>query len=126
MDQAFVFTSFSVNDLAAAKHFYVDVLGFELGAEMTEDALKVVKGGQRFHIYPKSDHVPASFTLINLKVDDIAAAVDQLTSAGVMFEHYDMGDIKTDDKGIASHGAQKMAWFKDPAGNIHGLLQGEG
>lgn len=126
MDKAFVFTSFSVNDMAAAKHFYVDILGFELGAPMTEDALKIVKGGQRFHIYPKSDHTPASYTLINLKIDDIEAVIDQLTAAGVKFEHYDSAEIKTNDKGIANRDAQKMAWFKDPAGNIHGLLQGEG
>lgn len=126
MDQAFVFTSFSVDDLAAAKDFYLDKLGFEMGAEMTKDALKVVKGGQRFHIYPKSDHVPATYTVINLKIDDIAAAVDELSAKGVEFEQYDMAELKTDEKGIATRGARKMAWFKDPAGNIHGLLQGEG
>jgi len=126
MDKVFVFTSFSVNDMAAAKDFYVNKLGFEVGAEMTEDALKIVKGGQRFHIYPKADHVPASYTLINLKIDDIAAAVDELSSKGVSFEQYDNDYIKTDDKGIASRDGKQMAWFKDPAGNIHGLLQGEG
>ena len=125
MDKAFVFTSFSVNDLAAAKCFYINILGFELGAEMTEDALKIVKGGQRYHIYPKSDHTPASFTLINLKVDDIKQTVEDLTRAGVSFEQY--GDpINTNDKGIAIRDSKQMAWFKDPAGNIHGLLQGEG
>jgi len=126
MEKAFVFTSFSVNDLAAAKDFYVNKLGFELGAEMTEDALKIVKGGQRFHVYPKSDHVPATYTLINLKIDDINEAVDQLTKAGVTFEQYDNEQLKTNAKGIATRGDKQMAWFKDPAGNIHGLLQGEG
>ena len=123
MDQAFVFTSFSVNDLAAAKDFYVNVLGYELATPMTDDALKIVKGGQRVHIYPKSDHTPASFTLLNFKIDDIEAAVDELSAKGVTFERYDMGDIKTNAKGIAEHSAEKMAWFCDPAGNIHGLLQ---
>src|SRR5258707_557739 len=118
MDDAFVFTSFSVDDLVAAKDFYVDVLGFELGAPMTEDALKIVKGGQRYHIYPKSDHTPASFTLINLKIEDIEQVVADLTKAGVSFEHYDIpGVVKTDENGIASRGTKKMAWFKDPAGN---------
>ncbi len=126
MDQAFVFTSFSVDDLAAAKEFYEDKLGFELGAPMTDEALKIVKGGQRFHIYPKSDHTPASYTVINLKVDDIAAAVKELSAKGVKFEHYDNDYIKTNDQGIATRGHQQMAWFKDPAGNIHGLLEGEG
>jgi catechol 2,3-dioxygenase-like lactoylglutathione lyase family enzyme len=126
MENAFVFTSFSVTDLAAAKQFYVDILGFELGAEMTEDALKITKSGQKIHIYPKSDHAPASFTLLNFKVEDIAQAVDELTGKGVSFEQYDSPEIKTDEKGIAERGGRKMAWFKDPAGNIHGLLQGEG
>lgn len=127
MDQAFVYMSFSVTDLAAAKDFYVDKLGFELGGPMTEDALKITKGGQRVHIYPKSDHTPASFTLLNFKVDDIAQVVADLTAAGITFERYNgEGGITTDDKGIATHGERKMAWFKDPAGNIHGLDQGEG
>lgn len=126
MDKAFVFTSFSVNDLAAAKEFYEGKLGFELGAPMTDEALKIQKGGQRFHIYPKPDHQPATYTVINLKVDDIDAAVGQLTKAGVEFIQYDNQYMKTDDKGIATRGQLKMAWFNDPAGNIHGLLQGEG
>lgn len=109
--------------MAAAKDFYVSVLGFELGAEMTEHALKITKGGQRYHLYPKSDHTPASFTLINIEVDDIEQVMDELAQAGVSFEHYDNPGIKTNEKGIAEHGTQKMAWFKDPAGNIHGLLQ---
>lgn len=126
MDDAFVFTSFSVSDLAVAKEFYVGVLGFELGAEMTNQALKIVKGGQRYHIYPKPNHEPASFTVINLKVGDIEQAVTDLTKAGVSFEQYDNEYMKTDARGIAARGELKMAWFKDPAGNIHGLLQGEG
>lgn len=124
MDKAFVFTSFSVNEVAAVKPFYVDILGFELGAPMTEDALKIVKNGQRVHIYPKGDHTPATFTVLNFKVDDIEQEVDKLTKAGVSFEQYNVeGIVKTDDKGIATRDSMKMAWFKDPAGNIHGLLQ---
>jgi catechol 2,3-dioxygenase-like lactoylglutathione lyase family enzyme len=124
MDQAFVFTSFSVNDMAKAKEFYVGVLGYELGAPMTDDALKIVKGGQRVHIYPKSDHTPASFTVLNFKVEDIEQAVDELAGKGVTFEQYNIEDVvKTNAKGIAEHGSEKMAWFRDPAGNIHGLLQ---
>ena len=123
MDKVFVFTSFSVNDMDSAKEFYVDVLGFTLGAEMTADALKIVKDGQRVHIYPKSDHAPASFTLLNFKVEDVEQAIEQLTQAGVSFEHYDSPGLKTNEKGIAEHGTRKMAWFTDPAGNIHGLNQ---
>jgi len=126
MEQAFVFTSFSVDDMDAAKEFYEGKLGFELGAPMDEYALKIKKGGQRFHIYPKTDHKPATFTVINFKVEDIAAEVKKLTAAGVKFEHYDNENAKTDELGIATWGEMKMAWFTDPAGNIHGLLQGEG
>ena len=127
MENAFVFTSFSVDDLAVTKYFYVDTLGFELGAPMTDDALKITKGDQRYHIYPKPNHSPATFTLINLKVDNIEAAMDELTSKGVNFEHYDNEFITTNSKGIADDGREhQMAWFTDPAGNIHGLLQGEG
>jgi len=124
MDKAFVFTSFSVKDLAAVKDFYVDTLGFEEGAPMTDDALKIVKGGQKVHIYPKADHQPATFTVLNFKVEDIEHEVDELAKKGVKFEQYNIeGVVQTDAKGIASHGSEKMAWFKDPAGNIHGLLQ---
>lgn len=126
MDEAFVFTSFSVDDMDAAKAFYVDKLGFELGAPMDEYALKIKKGGQRFHIYPKPDHQPATFTVINFKVEDIASEVKRLKDAGVKFEHYDNENTKTDENSIATWEQTKMAWFKDPAGNIHGLLQGEG
>lgn len=127
MKDAFVYTSFSVKDLAEAKEFYVDKLGFTMGAEMTDEALKVVSGGQRYHIYPKADHTPADFTLINFKVDDIAAAMAELKAKGISFEQYSgEGGITTDENGVASHGPRKMAWFKDPSGNIHGLGQGEG
>ncbi|HUC95757.1 MAG TPA: VOC family protein [Candidatus Saccharimonadia bacterium] len=124
MENAFVFTSFSVNDLKAAKDFYVGVLGFELGADMTEDALKITKDGQRVHVYPKSDHSPASFTVLNFKVEDIEKVADELLSKGIKFEQYDNPYMKTNEKGIAERGTLKMAWFKDPSGNIHGLLQG--
>lgn len=123
MDEAFVFTSFSVTDLNKAKDFYVDVLGYELGAPMTDDALKMSKDGQRVHIYPKSDHTPASFTLLNFKVKDIEKEADKLSRAGVSFEHYDNEYVKTNEKGIAEYGSRKMAWFKDPFGNVHGLFQ---
>ena len=125
MDQAFVFTSFSVNELNdIVKEFYATKLGFELGAPMTADNLKIVKGGQRVHIYPKRDHTPASFTLLNFKVEDVDQVVDALTDVGISFEQYnDASGISTNEKGIASRGSEKMAWFKDPAGKVHGLLQ---
>ncbi len=69
-------------------------------------------------IYPKPNHTPATFTILNFPVGDIEKAVDELTSRCVQFEHYDDGDVKTDEKGIFRGGGPLIAWFKDPAGNI--------
>jgi predicted enzyme related to lactoylglutathione lyase len=81
-----------------------------------------VNGGETI-IYPKSDHQPATFTVLNLAVDDVEQAVDQLTTRGVKFEHYE-GELQTDEKGIMRGGGPMIAWFKDPAGNILSVLQG--
>jgi predicted enzyme related to lactoylglutathione lyase len=75
-------------------------------------------GGNNVLIYPKPNHVPATFTVLNFPVDDVDRAVDELTQRGVRFEHYNQGDLKTDEKGIMT-----IAWFKDPAGNILSLLK---
>jgi predicted enzyme related to lactoylglutathione lyase len=83
-------------------------------------------GGGRVFIYPKPNHEPATFTILNFQVDDIDQAVDQLTKLGVRFEHYE-GEMKTDEKGIfrgADRGeGPNIAWFKDPAGNILSVLE---
>jgi hypothetical protein len=73
-------------------------------------------------IYEKPGHEPAAHTILNFPVDDIEAAVDGLREAGVTFEQYDEGPLKTDEKGIATPGP-KQAWFKDPAGNILSVIQ---
>lgn len=119
------FSGISVDDLAKAKTFYTETLGLNLADEEMGLQLNLPGGGKLF-IYSKPDHQPATFTVLNFVVDDIDAAVDQLTSQGVEFEHYDTGMIKTDEKGIArgkasGHGPD-IAWFKDPAGNILSVL----
>lgn len=118
------FGSFSVNDLKQAKAFY----GLKLGLEVFETPegleLRLAGGGQVF-IYPKPNHQPASFTVLNFIVDDIDRAVDQLHALGVRFEHYE-GDIRTDEKGIHRNAGPKIAWFKDPAGNILSVVQTQG
>jgi predicted enzyme related to lactoylglutathione lyase len=119
------FSSFSVNDLAKAKEFYNNVLGLDV----TENKMGILElhiaGGNRIIIYPKPNHEPASFTILNFPVEDVEKSVDELTKRGVVFEHYDMPDIKTNEKGIATGGGgPKIAWFKDPAGNILSVLQG--
>lgn len=122
------FSSFSTNALAQAKEFYSNVLGLE--DQVIEDkemgllSLNFVNGSVVM-IYPKPNHVPATFTVLNFPVKDIDQAVDELTKKGVQFEHY-TGEIQTDEKGIARGGESKgpsIAWFKDPAGNILSVLE---
>lgn len=116
------FSSFSVNDLPKAKEFYGQTLGLEV-SEMPEGLQLKIAGGGMVFIYPKPNHAPATFTVLNFPVDDIETAVDELSERGVHFERYE-GDIETDKKGI-HRGANGplIAWFKDPAGNILSVLQ---
>lgn len=122
------FSSFSTDDIEKAKEFYGATLGLEATTdkEMGILTVKMTNGGQ-FIIYPKgADHSPANFTVLNLVVEDIATAVDELAGKGVAFEHYDSEYIKTDEKGIASGGpGPSIAWFKDPAGNILSVIAGK-
>src|SRR5687768_6643589 len=120
------FSSFSVNDLKKAKEFYGNTLGLEV-SEMGMGHLDLnIAGGSHILIYPKSDHTPATFTILNFPVADIEEAVDHLTKLGISFEQYDQPDIKTDAKGIArGGGGPNIAWFKDPAGNILSVLEDE-
>jgi len=121
------FTGFSVDDQAKAKEFYTNVLGLKLSDETMGLNFDLPGGGKLF-VYPKDDHQAASYTALNFVVEDIDEAVDELSSAGVKFEQYDMGGgAKTDDKGImrgkAANQGPDIAWFKDPAGNILSVLQ---
>jgi predicted enzyme related to lactoylglutathione lyase len=124
LKDAKTFSSFSTNDLAAAEKFYAETLGLEV-EKMEMGVLDIhLAGGAEVTIYPKSDHKAAEFTVLNFIVDGIEAEVDELSTRSVQFEHYDNEYLKTDEKGIANQGeGRKMAWFKDPAGNIIGLLQ---
>jgi catechol 2,3-dioxygenase-like lactoylglutathione lyase family enzyme len=117
------FPSFSVDDLATARTFYRDTLGLDV-VDRPEGLELEVGAGSKVFVYPKPDHKPATFTILNFPVDDVELAVDKLNSTGVRFEKYDLPDIKTDDRGIM-RGADgpAMAWFKDPAGNILSVLQ---
>ena len=119
------FSGFSADDLNKAKEFYGQTLGLEIS--VTKEGLDLqINGGGHVFIYPKPNHAPASFTVLNFPVDDIDSAVDQLRERGVQFESYD-GDLKTDEKGIFRGGGQgsgpNIAWFKDPAGNILSVLE---
>jgi predicted enzyme related to lactoylglutathione lyase len=117
------FSGFSVNDIQKAKTFYHEVLGLNV-SEMQEMMILTlhITGGTDIIIYPKPNHTPATFTILNFPVDNIDKAVDELTNRGVKFLHYD-GELKTDEKGIFRGGGPKIAWFEDPAGNILSVLQ---
>ncbi len=119
------FSSFSVDDISKAKEFYGQTLDLEVTEVPEMNLLQLqLAGGGRVMIYPKDNHEPATFTVLNFTVPDIDQAVDALAGKGVEFERYDSDMIKTDEKGIAGGGDKgpKIAWFKDPAGNILSVL----
>jgi catechol 2,3-dioxygenase-like lactoylglutathione lyase family enzyme len=117
------FSSFSVKDLDEAKRFYGQTLGLEV-SESDEGLILQTKGGIDVFIYPKPDHTPATFTILNFVVDDVDRAVDELTKLGIRFQIYDKGELKTDDRGVFQ-GKPKIAWFKDPAGNFLSILEND-
>lgn len=117
------FSGYSTNDLAKAKDFYGNILGLDVSEEaapMSMLTIKLATGGKVL-IYPKDNHEPATYTVLNFPVDDIDEAVDALAAKGIEFERYE--DFDQDEKGIARQGGPLIAWFKDPAGNILSVLQ---
>lgn len=116
------FSGFSVDNIEKAKDFYGKVLGLDV-TESTMGVLELhMNGGSKILIYPKPNHTPATFTILNFPVKNIENAVDDLKDAGVRFEQYD-GELKTDEKGIFRGGGPLIAWFKDPAGNILSVIE---
>ena len=116
------FSGFSVDDLEKAKQFYGQTLGLDVSE--TNGLLQLhIAGGTTILVYPKDNHVPATFTILNFPVTDIEQAVDELTARGVRFEQYNLPGLVTDEKGIARGGGPNIAWFKDPAGNILSVLE---
>jgi predicted enzyme related to lactoylglutathione lyase len=114
------FSGFAVDDIEAAQKFYGETLGLNTSEQYGMLTLHLA-GDRDTLVYPKADHVPATYTILNFRVDDIDAAVDELTSRGVQLERYEgMGQ---DAKGINRAGGPYIAWFKDPAGNILAVLQ---
>lgn len=124
------FSGFSVNDLGQAKEFYSKVLGLNVKEDFMADGQPMgihfeVPGVETVFVYAKENHQPATFTILNFRVTDIDAAVDQLAQAGVTFEHYE--GMHQDEKGIArglEYGmGPSIAWFTDPSGNILSVVQ---
>jgi catechol 2,3-dioxygenase-like lactoylglutathione lyase family enzyme len=114
------FSGFSVDDLSAARAFYGDTLGLEVTEENGLLQLGIA-GGNPVLVYPKENHTPATFTILNFPVEDIDAAADELIRRGITFERYD--EEQHDEKGIFRGGGPLIAWFKDPAGNILSIIQ---
>ena len=117
------FSGFSVNDIPRAKQFYGETLGLNVTEENGMLMLHLAGGGTVL-VYPKENHEPATFTILNFPVPDVEETVDRLTQAGVPFEHYEGGDLQTDEKGIMRGEGPTIAWFTDPAGNILSVLEG--
>ncbi len=116
------YSGFSVDDIPRAKEFYGDTLGLEVSEENGLLTLHIA-GDRGTLVYPKPDHTPAEFTILNFPVDDVEQAVDELTERGVEFERYEGTEVETDEKGIFRGGGPLIAWFRDPAGNVLSVIQ---
>jgi len=114
------FSGFAVADVAQAKAFYGDTLGLDVSEEHGLLTLHLA-GDRPTIVYPKPDHEPANYTILNFPVDDVEAAVDELTSRGVQFERYE--GFPQDEKGIMRGQGPDIAWFKDPSGNVLSVIK---
>jgi catechol 2,3-dioxygenase-like lactoylglutathione lyase family enzyme len=117
------FSGFAAPDIEAARAFYADTLGLDVTEENGLLTLNLEGGARPTMIYPKPDHEPANYTILNFAVDDVDATVDELSSRGVAFEKYEGFD--QDEKGIMRGQGPDIAWFKDPAGNILSVLKAD-
>jgi catechol 2,3-dioxygenase-like lactoylglutathione lyase family enzyme len=114
------FSGFAVDDIGKAREFYGETLGLKTSDE--NDLLTLhIAGDRETLIYPKPDHTPADYTILNFPVDDIEKAVDELTARGVSFERYE--GFEQDEKGIFRGEGPLIAWFRDPAGNVLSVIQ---
>lgn len=124
-DTSKAFSGFAVNDIPKATEFYAGTLGMKVKqGEMGTLSIEI-SGGSEIIVYPKSNHVPAEFTILNFPVSNIDEAVEELNAKGVEFLQYNNESIKTDNKGVMRGNGPNIAWFKDPAGNILSILETE-
>jgi catechol 2,3-dioxygenase-like lactoylglutathione lyase family enzyme len=119
------FSGFAVDDIEKARQFYAETLGLEV-TEANGMLTLHIAGDRPVLVYPKPNHTPASFTILNFPVEDIEPAVDQLAARGVVFERYEGTPAATDEKGIFRGGGPLIAWFTDPAGNVLSVVESEG
>jgi catechol 2,3-dioxygenase-like lactoylglutathione lyase family enzyme len=118
------FASFAVKDIEAARTFYGKTLGLDVRDSSEEGLLELhVTDGSPVLVYPKEDHRPAVFTVLNFPVKSVERAVDELNRAGIQMDRYDLGGPGPDEKGIYRGEGPTIAWFKDPSGNILSVLE---
>ncbi|OQP42933.1 glyoxalase [Niastella yeongjuensis] len=119
-----VFNTFSVDDIDTAFKFYTGILKLDVAkTPMNTLTLNIPGNENGMMIYEKENHEPATFTVLNFVVDNVEAAVDELTARGIVFEQYNSGELKTDKKGISRGQGPVIAWFKDPAGNFISVIE---
>jgi len=116
------FSSFSVRDLEESKSFYREILGLDIEEPMGQLSLQV-SGGIPVFIYTKPDHIPAVFTVLNFPVKNVEETMQLLGDKGVKFEVYQHEEYGTDENGLRSADGMKIAWFKDPSGNILSIVE---
>ena len=116
------FSTFSVSDTERARDFYASVLGLDVSERNGILELQL-GGGARVFVYPKENHQPATFTVLNFPVEDIDRAVDELTGRGIVFERYEDLGFNQDEKGVMRDQGPSIAWFKDPAGNVLAVIE---
>ena len=123
LDSAPVMITISIDDIEKAKHFYQNVLGLSVD-DSTPGMLQLkLLRGTELWLYVKKEHVPATYTVLNFTVDDLDYTMTEMRKKGVTFEQYDLPDTKTDANGVVDYGVMKIAFFNDPAGNNHAVLQ---
>jgi catechol 2,3-dioxygenase-like lactoylglutathione lyase family enzyme len=125
LDPSRAFHGFAVPDVADAKAFYADVLGVDVREEGGMLQLHL-GGGTPTLVYPKPNHEPAGFTVLNFPVTEIEVAVDELAARGVVFEHYEGTPMETDATGVFRGGGPLIAWFTDPGGNVCSVIEAPG
>jgi predicted enzyme related to lactoylglutathione lyase len=119
------FSGFAVDDIDAAERFYGETLGLTVSRNAMGILELHIAGGNRTIVYPKADHTPATFTILNFPVPEIEAAVSEVAARGVAFERYAGTEMETDEQGIFRKGGPLIAWFKDPAGNVLSVIESD-
>ena len=123
LDTGKAFNGFSVSDISKAKEFYSGKLGMKIRDGEMGTLELIISNNSVVIIYPKPNHVPAEFTILNIPTDNIDEAVDELKEKGIEFLQYNNESIKTDHKGVMRGNGPNIAWFKDPAGNILSVIE---